>query len=209
MAVNMGVPLWAVVLISLWNLTSAGQFAGMQQIVAGASVAEIALTQLVINIRYSLMSMSLSQKADGSLTTGHRLATSFFITDEIFALASQRPDKLSRSYMYGVGAIPVLSWNLGTLLGAVAGGLMPEALRVSLNVALYAMFIAIILPPAKQDKAVLFAVGAAAAGSLALRYLPLFSRMSSGFAMIVCAVLAAIAAAFLFPVKEEGDDDGH
>ncbi|MCL1805073.1 MAG: AzlC family ABC transporter permease [Clostridiales bacterium] len=205
MAVNLGLPAWAAILISLSNLTSAGQYAGVSLISAGAPIVEIALAQLVINIRYSLMSMSLSQKADGTMTAPHRLTTSFVITDEIFALASQRPGMVSRHYMYGVGLIPLISWNLGSLLGAVAGGLMPAALRASLNVALYAMFIAIIIPPARSDRAVLFAVAAAAAGSLLTRYAPILSRLSAGFAMILCAVLAALAAAVLFPVKEAAD----
>lgn len=207
MAVNMGLPVWAAVLISVSNLTSAGQFAGITLISAGAPMVEMVLTQLVINIRYSLMSMSLSQKADATMTAPHRLTTSFVITDEIFALASQRPQMLSRYYMYGVGLIPLISWNLGSLLGAVAGGLMPEALRASLNVALYAMFIAIVVPPARQDRAVLFAAAAAAAGNLLMRYAPALSRLSPGFAMILCAVIAALAAAALYPVKEAADGD--
>jgi 4-azaleucine resistance transporter AzlC len=205
MAVNMGLPVWSVALISLTNLTSAGQFAGALLIAAGAPLTEMALTQLVINIRYSLMSMSLSQKADATMTTPHRLLTSFLITDEIFAMASQRPGSVSRYYMYGIGLIPVLSWNLGSLLGAVAGGIMPAALRASLNVALYAMFIAIIVPPAKKSRSVLFAVALAAVGSCVLRFTPVLSRLSSGFAMIMCAVAAALAAALLFPVKEQAD----
>lgn len=208
MAVNKGLPVWAAALISLSNLTSAGQFAGVTLIVAGASLAEMALTQLVINIRYSLMSLSLSQKADGTMTLFHRLTASFVITDEIFALASQKPGAISRYYMYGVGLLPLISWNLGSLLGAAASGVMPAALRSSLNVALYAMFIAIIIPPARQSRPVLFAVVAAAAGSLALRYAPGLTRLSPGFAMILCAVLAALAAALLFPVKEAPRDDG-
>ncbi len=202
MAVNMGLPVWSAVLVSLSNLTSAGQFAGIGLMVAGAPLVEMVLTQLVINIRYSLMSMSLSQKADGTMTALHRFLTAFMITDEIFALASQKEGQVSRYYMYGVGLIPVVSWTLGTLLGAVAGGLMPEALRSALNVALYAMFIAIILPTARHSRPVLLVILLAGGASCFMRYAPVVSRLSAGFAMILCAVAAAFVAALRYPVEE-------
>ncbi|MDR1193336.1 MAG: AzlC family ABC transporter permease [Peptococcaceae bacterium] len=202
MAVNLGLPVWAAVVISLTNLTSAGQFAGVGLMAAGAPLIEMVLTQLVINLRYSLMSLSLSQKADGTMTVLHRLICSFFVTDEIFALASNRRS-LSRRYMYGLGLIPILSWTLGTALGALAGGLMPAALRSALNVALYAMFIALIVPAAKERRPVLLVILLAAGLSCLLRYAPALSRLSAGFAIIICALTAAFFGAVRWPIREE------
>ena len=207
MAVNMGLPPWAAVVISLVNVTSAGQFAGINLIVAGAPMVEMMLTQVVVNLRYSLMSLSLSQKADESMTTLHRMLISFFITDEIFGVTAGRSQPANRWYMYGLGLIPLVSWTLGTWLGVVAGGLLLPALRSALNVALYAMFIAIITPVAKSRRPVLLAVALAAALSLLFRYLPVFARLSPGFAMILSAVLAAFFCAWKYPIEEETHGD--
>lgn len=205
MAVQGGLSVWQAVLISLTNVTSAGQFAGLNLMLAGAPLLEMALTQLVINIRYALMSLALSQRLDGSMTLIHRLCFSFCNTDEVFAVASGQPEKVGRTYLYGLITLPFLGWALGTLLGAVAGTILPEGIRLALGVAIYGMFVAIVIPPAKKIRSVRVVVLCAVFMSCAMRCLPLLREVSSGFAIIICAVGASALGAWLFPVKEEAE----
>ena len=155
LAVGLGLPVWGTVLISLSNLTSAGQAAGVEIIAAAGTLMEMVLTQLVINIRYALMGFSLSQKLDNSFTTPRRLLISFGITDEVYAVAVSQPGTISAPYMLGLIALPVVGWTSGTLLGAVAGQLLPDAISSAMGIVLYGMFLAIILPPARKDRRVL------------------------------------------------------
>lgn len=201
-AVSKALPVWSVILTSLTNLTSAGQLAGVSLIAVFAGIGELALTQLIINIRYALMSLSLSQHVDASMTTGHRLLCAFFMTDEIFALCRAQEKPVSHRYMYGVGLISAFGWGLGTTLGALAGGILPESIRIALNPALYAMFIAIVLPQAKKEQAVLWVAGTSAILHCAVRLAPGIRALSPGFALILCAVAAACVGAWLFPKKE-------
>lgn len=194
-------PLQAV-LISATNLTSAGQFAGLPLMLGHASLMEMSLTQLIINLRYALMSLSLGQKLDKSMNTLARLLFSFSNTDEIFAVAASQPEKVGRHYLFGLMTAPYFGWTIGTLLGAVAGTLLPEFFRSALGIAIYGMFLAIILPPAKREKPVRLVVLMAIGLSLCLRYVPLFSGISSGFAIIICAVVASAIGAWLHPVEE-------
>ncbi len=192
-------PLWVAQLISMTNLTSAGQFAATDLILAQGLLMEVFVTTLVINLRYMLMSFSLSQKLAPSMPRWKRACLAFFNTDEIFAVAMQQQGYVGARYLLGLATLPYLGWSGGTLLGAVATGLLPESLSSALGVAIYGMFIAIIVPPAKQDKAVLTTVGLAIGLSCALRAL---TDLSSGWIIILCALLAAGAAAVIFPVKE-------
>ena len=201
-AVGDGMTPLQALLISATNLTSAGQFAGLPLMTGGASLIEMALTQLVINLRYALMSLSLGQRLDGTMNTLSRLLFSFANTDEIFAVASSQPEKVGRKYLFGLILTPYFGWTVGTLLGAVAGTLLPEFFRSALGIAIYGMFLAIILPPAKREKPVRLVVLLAVALSRCLRYVPLFSGISSGFAVILCAVIASAVGALLHPVKE-------
>lgn len=201
-AVNMGIPFWAAVLISMTNLTSAGQFAGIGLISAGAPCVEIALTQLVINLRYALMSLSLSQKADKSINMFHRLMISFGITDEVFAVASGQPCEIGRRYMYGLITAPYFGWALGTFIGAAASTILPETMRSALNIAIYGMFIAIIIPPAKHQRPVLKVLIVSIIISCILHYTPMLNRISNGFIIIICTVVASALGAKLFPIKE-------
>lgn len=203
LAVRDGISPFHSVLISLLNLTSAGQFAGITVIVSGASLLEMALTQLVINIRYALMSISLSQKLDSSVKSFQRMLIAYGNTDEIFAVASSKPGSVGSRYMYGLIALPVLGWVGGTLTGAVASTLLPAAVISALGVALYGMFIAIVVPVAKENREVLIVAGSALLFSTAFYYLPVLREISSGFTIIICTVAAAGIGAVLFPVKEE------
>lgn len=204
MAVKAGLSILAAVGISVTNLTSAGQAAGVAIIAAGGSYIEMALTQLVINIRYSLMGLSLSQKLDKSFTTPHRLLASFGITDEIFAVASAQPGRVTPWYMYGLILISFLGWSGGTLLGAAAGQFLPAAITDAMGIVLYGMFLAIIIPPARKEKSVLTAVVIAALFSILFNYL--LTAVSPGFAVIISAIAASAAAALLFPIDEEEEE---
>ena len=194
-------PLQAL-LISMTNLTSAGQFAGLPLIIAQSSLIEAALTQFIINLRYALMSLSLSQKLDRDMNTPRRMFFSFANTDEIFAVASSQPGKVGHVYLYGLMLAPYIGWATGTLLGAVEGQLLPEFVRTALGIAIYGMFLAIILPPARKEHPVRVVVLIAVALSLCFRYIPMLSGVSSGFVIIICAVAASALGAVLFPVKE-------
>ena len=206
MAVSSGIPLLWTLLISMTNLTSAGQLAGIGIIAAGGSLTELALSQLIINSRYFLMSLSLSQRVDSRFHLLHRLVTSFGVTDEVFAVAASRPHEISPRYMYGLITMPYIGWSLGTLLGAAAGAVLPEFVCNALGIAIYGMFLAIILPPARKEKPVRIVVLIAIAVSLMFNYLPVLNRVSGGFVVIICAVVAAALGAVLFPIKDEGRD---
>ena len=205
MAVRAGISAAAAVGISMTNLTSAGQAAGVAIIAAGGSLVEMALVQLTINMRYALMGLSLSQKLDKSFTFPHRLAASFGITDEIFAVASSQPNKITPSYMYGMIAAAFIGWSGGTFLGAYAGQILPADLTNAMGIALYGMFMAIIIPPSVKHKNVLAAVLAAAAVSVLFRYV--FTQVSTGFAVIISAAAASVMAAILFPVDNDSREE--
>lgn len=196
-----GLSVFQASIISASNLTSAGQKAGIDVIAAGGTIIEMILLQLTINIRYSLMALSLSQKLDKRFTTPHRLMASYGITDEIFAVCSAQKTPLTPPYMYGMILIAAVGWVTGTALGAAAGELLPLSVSKAMEIVLYGMFIAIIIPPAKKQHSVLFVIAIAAALSVVFRYcLPM---VSDGFAIIISAVAASAAAAFIFPVKDE------
>ena len=203
MAGSAGLSIFDATLLSLMNVTSAGQFAGLGVIQAGASFAEMALTQLIVNLRYSLMSCSLSQKLSPETPFFHRFFMSYGVTDEIFGVSVCKPGFLSPWYFYGLISTAVPGWTLGTLLGAVSGSLLPERLLNALNVALYGMFLAVILPPARKNKVLMGIILVSMAAGLFFTAVPLFSGISSGFRIIILTVLIAGGAAALFPVKEE------
>ncbi|MGI5893501.1 MAG: AzlC family ABC transporter permease [Candidatus Merdivicinus sp.] len=209
MAVEGGLPVWLAVLISVTNLTSSGQVAGTGLILAGGSLLEIGITTFVINIRYLLMSLSLSQKIDTHMSILSRLILSHGNTDEIFAVAMQQRGQVPARYLAGLIFTPYIGWVLGTFSGAVMTGLLPAAVRSALGIALYGMFLAIIVPPARQSGPILFTILLSAAISCLFYYLPGLSQVSTGWVMIICAVLAAGIAAWKFPMKdpEESTED--
>lgn len=201
LCINLGLSVLAAAGISLTNLTSAGQVAGVGIIAAGGTLIEMALTQLVINLRYSLFAISLSQKLDSSFTTPHRIAASFGITDEIFAVTYAQEGKVKPAYMYGVILISALGWVGGTALGAAMGQILPEMVSSAMGIMLYCMFLAIFVPPARKDRGVLMAVIVAALCSILFNTVLTF--VSGGFAVIISALVSAALCALLFPVAEE------
>lgn len=203
MAVEGGLPAVFAVLISMTNLTSAGQFAGLSLLLSGGGLLEMALTQLVINLRYALMSVSLSQKLHKSVTVLDRMLIAFGNTDEIFAVASGKETEVGKKYMYGLIMLPYLGWAGGTLIGAAASTVLPQMVRSALGIAIYGMFLAIFVPPMKKNKAVMAVVLVAAGLSCLFAYVPVLSKVSSGFVIIICAVVAAALGAIIKPVQDE------
>lgn len=197
---------WQALLISLLNVTSAGQVAGLGLMAAGAGLPEMALTQFTINLRYALMSLSLGQKLDESMTAFHRLTLSFCNTDEIFLIASSQPGKVGKAYLYGLTNGPYVGWALGTFLGAVAGDLLPASVTGALGIAIYGMFIAIVLPPFRHSREVRFVVLVSVAMSCLLAYVPAFGFITGGFRIILCAVAASALGAWLMPGQQTAPD---
>ena len=203
MAASQGIRALDATLISLTNLTSAGQFAGLTLIVAMSGLWEMVLTQIVINSRYALMSLALSQRMGSRIGILPRLLIAFFNTDEIFALAMAEKQPLTVSFLLGMGLMPMLGWVGGTLCGALAGSVLPLAIRTALGVMLYGMFIAIVVPPARQEKSVLAVSLMALVLSCLFRWMPGLNRVSSGIAIVISTVVAAAVCARLFPIPEE------
>lgn len=207
MAVSGGLSVWQATLISLTNLTSAGQFAGLDIMIACGSLWEMALTQLIINLRYSLMSFSLSQKLERNLAPWHRFAVAFGMTDEIFGVSASQQGRLNPFYNYGAMSVAVPGWTFGTLAGAIAGNIMPRFLASALSVAIYGMFLAVIIPPAKKHRAVQKVVVGAMAVSTLFACTPVLNKVSSGFVIIITTLAVAGMAAYFCPIEDGEEED--
>lgn len=203
MAVAQGLNVLQAVLISASNLTSAGQFAGLTVIAAGDALLTMILTQLVINSRYALMGVALGQRLGPSVGVGRRLAVAFFNTDEIFALGMTRRGTLTVPYFLGVGTVAAIGWVAGTALGAFAGSILPLSVRLALGVMLYGMFIAVVVPQARQEKPMLLCMILAMALSCLFAWMPVLKTVTAGLAIVICTVVTAVVCAVIFPVKEE------
>lgn len=203
MAAAQGIKALDAALISISNLTSAGQFAGLTLIVAAATLWEMVLTQLVINSRYALMSLALSQRMGERIGFLPRLLIAFFNTDEIFALAMDRKEPLTVPFLLGLGTLPMIGWTGGTLFGALAGSVLPVSIRAALGVMLYGMFIAIVVPPARKEKPVLVAVILALVFSCLFTWGPVLNQVSAGISIVICTVATAAICALLFPIADE------
>ncbi len=207
-AVESGLSVFETLLISMTNVTSAGQLAAVPIMVSGGTLLELAVSQIVINLRYALMSVSLSQKLGESIRLPDRFLISFVNTDEVFAVASEKDGTVGRKYMYGLILMPYLGWSIGTLVGAAAGQILPPAAVSALGIAIYGMFVAIVVPVMKVNRRCLVCVLFAVALSCAFKYLPYLNAVPSGFAVIICAVVASALFAALAPVNvEEAERD--
>lgn len=206
-SVESGLNIVEALLISMTNVTSAGQLAAVPIIIGGGTFAELAATQLIINIRYALMSVSLSQKLHPDIRFVDRLAVSFVNTDEVFAVATSQRGYVKRNYMYGLIITPYLGWSLGTLTGAIAGNILPGIVTASLGVAIYAMLIAIVIPEAKKRTCTAICVCIAVAMSCIFRFVPFFNNFPQGFVIIICAIAASIFMAIASPVPDAESED--
>lgn len=190
-------------LMSLTNLTSAGQYNGVTLIAAQASIFELIFCQFIINIRYAFMSFSLSQKLDDNYSLFHKLLTSFAITDEIFGIAYSREKKITPFYMYGLGFTPIVGWTAGTIIGAVAGNIFPDYITNALGILLFGMFISIVVKPSRKDIQLLFCVIFSSVLSVICYYF--LSFINTGLSVVICALVSSIVFALIFP-KKRGDD---
>ena len=203
-----GLSVAEALLISATNVTSAGQLAAVPIIAGGGTLLELAVSQLVINLRYALMSVSLSQRLGGSVRLRDRFLIAFVNTDEVFAVASAKPSLVGRYYLFGLILTPYLGWSAGTLLGAVAGNILPAIVVSALGVAIYGMFLAIIIPPAKKSRATALCILMAVVLSCAFYYIPALQAVPSGFVVILCAVAASALFAAVAPVAEQEGENG-
>ena len=201
-AVSGGLTIAQAALISLTNLTSAGQFAGVDIIIAGGSYWEMALTELIINLRYCLMSFSISQKLVKNTGIGHRMGVAFGITDEIFGVSAGQSGRIHPFYSYGCMCVAIPGWTLGTIAGGISGNLLPDFMISALGIAIYGMFLAVIIPPARKERPVLFVVIGSMAVSWLFSVVPLLQKVSSGFVIIITTLLAAGIAALVSPVSD-------
>ena len=203
MAISQSLSVLNAILISATNVTSAGQFAGLTVIAAGATLLEMILTQIVINSRYALMSLALGQRFGPEVGVLPRMAAAFFNTDEIFALGMTRLGRLTPAYFLGAGVTGAIGGVAGTAMGALAGTVLPASLRIALGIMLYGMFIAIVVPQARQEKPMLVCLVLALVFSCLFTWLPVLQTVSSGLAIVICTVAAAALCAWLFPIAEE------
>jgi 4-azaleucine resistance transporter AzlC len=203
MAVEGDIPVITAILISMTNLTSAGQFAGTNLIIHGASLVEIALTTLIVNLRYLLMSLSLSQKLSSTIPALKKHILAFGITDEVFAISSLEKADLTFSFMIGLISGPYIGWALGTALGAMTSSLLPPILRSSMGIALYGMFIAIVIPVVKQSVSALVVTAIAVFISSFFTWVPYINRVSGGWVIIIATLIACSIGALIFPREDE------
>ena len=200
---NSGLNAFQGFLASLLNNASAGEYAGFTVIAADAPYLEIILMTLITNARYLLMSCALSQKFSSETPLIHRMLVGFDVTDEIFGITIARPGNLDPYYTYGAIFIAAPCWAIGTALGVTAGNLLPLRAVSALSVALFGMFLAVIIPPARKDKVVAFLIPVCFLASFAAGRLPGISRLSDGSRTILLTVTLSAAAALLVPRKEE------
>ena len=206
-AKSAGLSVWEAAFMSLTNLTSAGQFAAISIIAASGSYLSVAVSQLIINLRYMLMSFALSQKVEPKLSVPHRMGIAFGVTDEIFGISIGLKERLKPAYSYGAMIVAIPGWTLGTALGVIMGNILPDMVVNALNLALYAMFVAIVVPVTKKDRKVALVVIISMFLSWLCTKLPAVRDISSGTRIIILTVIMALLAAALFPVPEEGKDE--
>lgn len=200
---NAGLTAFEGALMSLLNNTSAGEAAGTVIIGNNGSYIELAMSQIIINLRYLLMSAALILHVDKNLSLKHRLLMSLDITDEVFALSITQPHPLSPFFSYGVMCSTIPFWAAGTALGIMFGNILPAAIVKALSIALYAMFVAVVIPPCKSDKRLIIVVSVSMVLSFLFANLPYVSKLSEGNRIIILTIILGCIFAFVFPHNEE------
>ena len=204
-AVSYGLSWWQALIISMTTVTSAGQFAGIGIMMHPGQYFQMLISQITINIRYSFMSISVGQKADERFRGLSRWLLGFMMTDEIFAVATQE-EKVSRSFFAGLATLPYFGWAVGTLLGAILGSVLPDRLMSALSLAIYGMFVAIVVPEMKKSRPVTIVVILAVLLSCAFYYIPFLSKISSGITITIVAIVPAVVGSVVFPIEEDLDN---
>ena len=206
-ACSTGFSVIEALLMSMTNLTSAGQLAAVPIIAAGGTYAELLVSQVVINLRYALMSVSLSQRLGPSVRLIDRFLMGFAVTDEIFAVSYSNEGTIGKRYFYGLMTTPILGWSGGTLLGACAGNILPEIVVSALGIAIYGMFIAIVMPKVKTERKTALCVALSIILSCIFYFVPGLNKIPSGFAIIICAATASILFSFIAPISVVTEED--
>lgn len=201
-AKNAGLTWFEASIMSLFNNTSAGEFAALDLISKNVPYLELALTQIIINLRYLLMSCALSQKLNPKIPIYQRMIIGFDITDEIFGISIAQKDELNPYYSYGAMLTSIPGWALGTCFGVILGNVLSENVVSALSVALYAMFIAIIIPPTKDSKIMMMVVIVSMFSSLIFDYIPYLNNFSSGMKIILLTIIISLIFAIKYPHKE-------
>lgn len=199
---NAGLSVFQSFLVSALCNASAGEYAGITSIAADAAYLEIAVVTLITNARYLLMSCALSQRMAPGTKLRHRLLTGFYVTDELFGISVAGDGYIDPFYMYGAVMAAAPGWALGTALGALAGNILPIRVVSALSVALYGMFLAVIIPQAKKSKVVAGIILLCFAASYAAARLPVISGLSDGTRTIILTIVISAAAALIFPRSE-------
>ena len=205
MAISFGFTWWQAVIISMLTVTSAGQLAGINVMAVPGQYLTMLISQLTINLRYSFMSISLSQKVSKHFSGIKRWILGFFMTDEIFAVASSEKE-VTPEFFFGLSVIPYAGWTLGTLLGGLIGNVLPDIVMSALCLAIYGMFLAIVLPPARSSKAILTVACISVLMNCIFYYLPLMKSIPSGISISICAIAAALIGALFFPIDTEKEE---
>ncbi len=191
---------------SFFTRASAGEYGVYTLIAAHAVVLEIVAMCIVANLRYMLMSAALSQKLAPRTPWYHRLLMACCITDEVFGVSIAHHGHTPPAFVYSAAFISTVFWASGCAAGIIAGGMLPPSIVAALSVALYGMFLAIIIPPARQDRNVLYALVASVVLSGLCAVAPAISTWSSGTRTVFLTILISAVAAWLKPVNF--DDHG-
>lgn len=205
-AKNAGLSPFQATLTSFLINASAGEYIGFSLIAAGASYAEVFIMEAIANARYMLMSAALSQKLKPGVGTFQRMLLGYCITDENFGVSIALDERLDPFYTYGVASVAIPGWSLGTLFGAILGNILPVSLLSALGVSLYGMFISVFIPESRKSKIVAGLVAISFALSYAVSVIPIFNAISDGIKIIVLTVVISLAAALIFPVKEDKEN---
>lgn len=193
--------------LSFLNNASAGEMAGLSSIAAKTSLITLAAVMLVTNARYLLMSCALSQKFSPDTPFYHRLLIAFDITDEIFGIGISYPGYLEPSYMYGAFLTTIPMWAAGTVLGIVVGNILPQVVVNALSVAIYGMFLAVVIPPCRNNKVITGVVISSFVLSYISKYIPVLSKVSESIRVIILTLIISGTAALLFPIKDSKEEE--
>lgn len=205
-AKNAGLSVFQSFIVSALCNASAGEYAGITLIAAKAAYIEIAIMTFIANARYMLMTCALSQRISPDTNLFHRMLMGFYTTDELFAISISKPGTVNPFYMHGAIAVAAPGWAVGTALGAIAGSILPLRLVSALSVALYGMFLAVIIPPARKDKVIAGIIIFCFAASYAAANLSIFDGISEGTKTIILTAAISSAAALIFPREPETED---
>ena len=206
LAKKAGITAFQAMLATGLTNASAGGYAAFNLIGEDGGYLALALTELIVNARYLLMSCALSQKLSPKTSTLHRMLVAFNVTDEVFGISVSVPGTLNPFYNYGASSVSIPGWALGTFFGVIMGNVLPASIVSALSVGLYGMFLAIIIPPAKKNKVIAGIIPVSMIASFGFAYLPKVSQISSGMRVIILTVTISLACAILFPIKEDEEN---